>query len=57
MLSQLGLRQYLESLGHVYIVRDVIQNAWNAVSPDLQVSDSKEGPDSDFERHVVDVCF
>lgn len=35
--NQLGLRQYLESLGHEYIV-----------------SDSKEGPDSDFQRHIVD---
>ncbi|KIM69075.1 hypothetical protein SCLCIDRAFT_6850 [Scleroderma citrinum Foug A] len=37
MFPQLGLRQYLESLGHEYIV-----------------SDSKEGPDSDFQRHIVD---
>ena len=29
----------------------------NACLPDLQVSDSKEGPDSDFQRHIVDVCF
>ncbi|KAL4074220.1 hypothetical protein J3A83DRAFT_4358034 [Scleroderma citrinum] len=35
--NQLGLRQYLESLGHEYIV-----------------SDSKEGPNSDFQRHIID---
>ncbi|KAH7888484.1 hypothetical protein F5I97DRAFT_702774 [Phlebopus sp. FC_14] len=35
--NQLGLREYLESQGHEYIV-----------------SDSKEGPDSDFQKHIVD---
>ncbi|ETW85940.1 hypothetical protein HETIRDRAFT_380119 [Heterobasidion irregulare TC 32-1] len=35
--NQLGIREYLESLGHEYIV-----------------SSSKEGPDSDFQRHIVD---
>ncbi|KAI6032873.1 hypothetical protein F5J12DRAFT_796984 [Pisolithus orientalis] len=35
--NQLGLREYLESLGHEYVV-----------------SDSKEGPDSDFQKHIVD---
>jgi len=35
--NQLGLREYLESEGHEYIV-----------------SDSKEGPDSDFQKHIVD---
>jgi formate dehydrogenase len=36
--NQLGLRAYLESSGHEYIV-----------------SSSKEGPDSDFQKHIVDV--
>lgn len=35
--NELGLREYLESLGHEYVV-----------------SDSKEGPDSDFQKHIVD---
>ncbi|ETW84198.1 hypothetical protein HETIRDRAFT_449746 [Heterobasidion irregulare TC 32-1] len=35
--NQLGIREYLESLGHEYIV-----------------SSSKEGPDSDFQKHIVD---
>ncbi|KAF8270291.1 NAD-dependent formate dehydrogenase [Lactarius quietus] len=35
--NQLGLRTYLESLGHEFIV-----------------SSSKEGPDSDFQKHIVD---
>lgn len=35
--NELGLRKYLESEGHEYIV-----------------SDSKEGPDSDFQKHIVD---
>ncbi|KAG8213620.1 hypothetical protein J3R82DRAFT_10305 [Butyriboletus roseoflavus] len=35
--NELGLREYLESQGHKYIV-----------------SDSKEGPDSDFQKHIVD---
>ncbi|KAG6332702.1 hypothetical protein ID866_6383, partial [Astraeus odoratus] len=35
--NQLGLREFLESQGHEYIV-----------------SDSKEGPDSDFQKHIVD---
>ncbi|KAI0305461.1 NAD-dependent formate dehydrogenase [Multifurca ochricompacta] len=35
--NQLGLRSYLESLGHEYTV-----------------SSSKEGPDSDFQKHIVD---
>ncbi|KAH0827434.1 hypothetical protein J3R83DRAFT_4106 [Lanmaoa asiatica] len=35
--NQLGIREYLESKGHEYIV-----------------SDSKEGPDSDFQKHIVD---
>ncbi|KAI0263595.1 hypothetical protein BC834DRAFT_971278 [Gloeopeniophorella convolvens] len=35
--NELGLRKYLESLGHEYIV-----------------TSSKEGPDSDFQKHIVD---
>ncbi|KAH9040113.1 NAD-dependent formate dehydrogenase [Lactarius pseudohatsudake] len=35
--NQLGLRSYLEGLGHEFIV-----------------SSSKEGPDSDFQKHIVD---
>ncbi|KAI6045993.1 hypothetical protein EDC04DRAFT_1859098 [Pisolithus marmoratus] len=35
--NELGLREYLESLGHEYVV-----------------SDSKEGPESDFQKHIVD---
>jgi len=35
--NQLGLRSWLESLGHEYVV-----------------SSSKEGPDSDFQKHIVD---
>ncbi|KAI0259606.1 hypothetical protein BC834DRAFT_974158 [Gloeopeniophorella convolvens] len=35
--NELGLRQYLESLGHEFIV-----------------TSSKEGPDSDFQKHIVD---
>ncbi|KAH7919320.1 hypothetical protein BV22DRAFT_1041025 [Leucogyrophana mollusca] len=35
--NQLGIREWLESQGHEYIV-----------------SDSKEGPDSDFQKHIVD---
>ncbi|KAI0949611.1 formate dehydrogenase (NAD+) [Taiwanofungus camphoratus] len=35
--NQLGLRQWLESQGHEFIV-----------------SDSKEGPDSDFQKHIAD---
>jgi formate dehydrogenase len=35
--NQLGLRPYLEGLGHEFIV-----------------SSSKEGPDSDFQKHIVD---
>ncbi|KAG1745473.1 uncharacterized protein EDB91DRAFT_1345753 [Suillus paluster] len=35
--NQLGIRKWLESQGHEFIV-----------------SDSKEGPDSDFQKHIVD---
>lgn len=35
--NQLGIRKWLESEGHEYIV-----------------SDSKEGPDSDFQKHIAD---
>ncbi|KAI0067821.1 NAD-dependent formate dehydrogenase [Artomyces pyxidatus] len=35
--NELGLRSYLESQGHEYIV-----------------TSSKEGPDSDFQKHIVD---
>ncbi|KAI0081349.1 NAD-dependent formate dehydrogenase [Panus rudis PR-1116 ss-1] len=35
--NQLGIRQWLESQGHEFIV-----------------SDDKEGPDSDFQKHIVD---
>ncbi|KAG1750040.1 uncharacterized protein EDB91DRAFT_1078966 [Suillus paluster] len=37
--NQLGIRKWLESQGHEFIV-----------------SDSKEGPDSDFQKHIVDLC-
>ncbi|KAI0040863.1 hypothetical protein FA95DRAFT_1646384, partial [Auriscalpium vulgare] len=36
--NELGLRAYLESQGHEYIV-----------------TSSKEGPDSDFQKHIADV--
>lgn len=36
--KQLGLRKFLESSGHEYVV-----------------TSSKEGPDSDFQKHIVDV--
>ncbi|KAI0266248.1 hypothetical protein BC834DRAFT_969730 [Gloeopeniophorella convolvens] len=35
--NELGIRKYLESLGHEYIV-----------------TSSKEGPDSDFQKHIAD---
>ncbi|KAI0065082.1 NAD-dependent formate dehydrogenase [Artomyces pyxidatus] len=35
--NELGLRRYLESLGHEYVV-----------------TSSKEGPESDFQKHIVD---
>ncbi|KIL65926.1 hypothetical protein M378DRAFT_186288 [Amanita muscaria Koide BX008] len=41
--NQLGLRPWLESLGHEYIGKC-----------HRLVSSSKEGPDSDFQKHIVD---
>ena len=37
--NELGIRSWLESQGHTYIV-----------------SDDKEGPDSVFQKNIVDVC-
>ncbi|KAF8635205.1 hypothetical protein AX17_003981 [Amanita inopinata Kibby_2008] len=39
--NQLGIASWLQSLGHELIVRE-------------SVSSSKEGPDSDFQKHLVD---
>ena len=56
--NQLGIREWLESEGHEYIVRILrslfdIEHASSPLLPS-QVTDDKEGPNSVFQQHLKD---